>query len=105
MPTQYLVTNSLAQAKAQSKTWWERVLGHPKKAEDVSEFLVDCKENPVDMPRAVLIVTQEAYDEVYPKLTPQEKQFADANLLPETDPYAVAFLNATRWPQSAGPPW
>jgi hypothetical protein len=101
MPTQYLVANSLGQAKAQSKTYWEKILGRPKKTEDVTEFMSACIENPLDN-KGVIVIQQSEYDLVYPKLTPQEKAFANANLKLASDPYIVAFLNATKLPSVAG---
>lgn len=93
MPTQYLVTNNIGQAQAQSRNYWVKILGRPKKSEETTEFMSLCVENPNDH-KGVIIISQAQYDKVYPLLTPQEKAFADANLLPESDPYVVAFLNA-----------
>lgn len=93
MPTQYLVTNSLGQAQAQSKVYWERILGRAKKAEDVTEGLSLCMTNPLDG-NGIIVIQQAEYDMVYPKLSVQEKAFADANLKPATDPYIAAFLVA-----------
>lgn len=97
MPTQYLVTNSLGQAQAQSKTYWEKILGRPKKTQDVTEFLSTCTENPIDH-KGIISIEQTEYDILYPKLTPQEKAFADANLKPASDPYIAAFLEAIKPP-------
>lgn len=95
MPTQYLVVNSLGQAQAQSKNYWEKIMGRPKRAQDTTELMSECVENPIDH-NGVIIVGQAQYDVLYPKLTPQEKAFADANLRPASDPYIVAFLEAIK---------
>lgn len=97
MPTQYLVTNSLGQAQAQSKVYWERILGRTKNPGDVTEFLSYCMTNPNDG-KGIIIIKQAEYNMVYPKLSAQEKAFADANLKPETDPYIVAFLATLKDP-------
>lgn len=91
--TQYMVANSLGQAQAQSKTYWEKILGRPKHTQDVTEFMSQSLENPLDH-KGVIIIEDREYNLLYPKLTPQEKAFADANLLPASDPYVVSFLAA-----------
>jgi hypothetical protein len=95
MPTQYLVANNLGQAVAQSRNYWVKILGRPKKTEDITDLMSACVENPNDH-KGIIIIGQAEYNKVYPLLTPQEKAFADANLLPESDPYIVAFLNAIK---------
>lgn len=95
MPTQYLVANNLGQAQAQSRNYWAKILGRPKKSEDTTDLMSECVENPADH-KGIIIINQPEYDLVYPKLTPQEKAFADANLKPESDPYIQAFLNAIK---------
>jgi len=97
MATQYLVTNNLGQAQAQSRNYWVKILGRAKRPEDTTEFMSSCLENPIDH-KGVIIIRQPEYDRVYPLLTPQEKAFADANLLPESDPYIIAFLEAIKPP-------
>lgn len=93
MPTQYLVTNSLGQAEAQSKNYWEKILGRPKNTQDITEFMSQCDENPIDN-KGIITIEQREYDRLYPLLTPQEKAFADANLKPVTDQYYQDFLAA-----------
>ncbi len=101
MPTQYLVTNSLGQAQAQSRTYWEKIMGRPKRTQDTTEFMSLCQENPIDH-KGIISIQQAEYNMVYPKLTPQEKAFADANLKPESDPYIQAFLAAIAVPPIGG---
>ena len=93
--TRYLVLNSLGQAQAQSKVYWEKILGRPKHQVDTTEFMSVCMENPLDQ-KGVILIENAEYDMLYPKLTPQEKAWADANLLLESDPYIVAFLDAIK---------
>lgn len=93
MATQYLVTNSLGQAQAQSKNYWEKILGRPKNQQDVTEFMSLCQENPIDH-KGIITILDAEYNLLYPKLTPQEKAFADANLKPITDQYYQDFQAA-----------
>jgi hypothetical protein len=95
MPTQYLIMNSLGQAQAQSKTYWEKILGRTKYPQDTTEFMSLCEENPLDN-KGIIIIEQPEYDRLYPLLTPQEKAFADANLKLASDPYIAAFLDAIK---------
>ena len=93
MATQYLVMNSLGQAQAQSKVYWEKILGRPKNTQDVTEFMSQCDENPIDH-KGIITIMDAEYNRLYPLLTPQEKAFADANLKPITDQYYQDFLAA-----------
>ena len=101
MATQYLVTNSLGQAEAQSRNYWEKILGRPKKTGDHTEFMSQCEENPIDH-KGIITIFDAEYQRLYPLLTPSEKAFADANLKPITDQYYQDFRAAVEAASQTG---
>ena len=93
MATRYLILTGKQAAKAQSADWWNKVLGRLKLAIDVTEFLVRVIPHPTT-DTALVVVDDASYALVTPKMTANEKNNLDANLLPATDPAVVAFLAA-----------
>jgi len=79
--TMYIRFNTKQECRQLSADFWTRILGHPKNAEDVTEFLfpsVGCQDGGHDY----LVLTEPLFTEIYEKLTPQEKNFVDTNMVP-----------------------
>jgi len=94
MATRYVLLSTRTAAKAQSADWWTKVLGRAKIALDVTEFLAMVLVHPSNG-TALVVVSDETYATVTPKLTPAQKTTLDASLLLATDPTVVAFLAAS----------
>jgi len=94
MATRYVLLNTKTAAKAQSADWWTKVLTRAKSPTDITTFLAMVLVHPVNG-TALIVVSDEVYALVTPKLTAQEKTTLDASLLPATDPVVVAFLAAS----------
>lgn len=80
----YLRYNTKQEAKQASADLWVRLLGHPKRPEDVSEFIfatLGCQDGAHDY----LILTEPLFSEVWPKLTPQEQNFVNSNMVPASN--------------------
>ena len=93
MATRYYPLSTKQAALAQDQDWWEKVLGRAKFPQDVTEFLFGILVHPVNG-TALLVVDDNGYNMVAPRLTPQQKAAVDAALLPETDPVVVAMKAA-----------
>jgi hypothetical protein len=93
MATRYYVTKTQREALDLSETHWTRVLGNPKKPEDVSTHLWPIMTDP-KTGASMLVVTDAVYAQVYPKLTPEEKKIMDEGLVTEDDPRVKAILAA-----------
>jgi hypothetical protein len=82
--TMYLRFTDKQAARTMTADFWERILGHSKLPADVTEFLfatLGCKDGAHDY----LVLTEPFYSELWPKLTPQEQSFLDANLVPASN--------------------
>ena len=78
--TMYLRFNTKQEAKQLSADFWVRILGHPKLPGDRTEFLfrtLGCKDGNHDY----MVLTEPYFSEIWPKLTPQEQNFLDANMV------------------------
>jgi len=78
--TMYLRFNTKQDCKQMSADFWERMLGHPKLPNDITEFLfgsVGCRDGGWDY----MVLTEPLFSQLYPKLTAQEKNFVDANMV------------------------
>jgi hypothetical protein len=79
--TMYLRFSTKQEAKQLSADFWTRILGRPKNPQDTSEFLfrsVGCKDGGHDY----LVLSEPYFSQVWPKLTPQEQNFLDVNMVP-----------------------
>jgi hypothetical protein len=79
--TMYLRFTDKQAAKQMTADFWERILGHPKLPGDITEFLfptLGCQDGAHDY----MELTEPFYSEIWPKLTLQEQNFLDANLVP-----------------------
>ena len=78
--TMYLRFNTKQECKQMSADFWTRILGHPKSPDDTTEFLfgaLGCKDGAHDY----LVLTEPYFSEIWPKLTPQEQNFLNANMV------------------------
>jgi hypothetical protein len=91
MATQYYLLSTKQAAHQLSAQHWERVLGRPKKAQDTTTFLWVVMTNP-NTDESMIVVTDDLYALIYPKLTPQEQQTMDNKLVPESDPRVQAII-------------
>jgi len=79
--TMYLRYNTKQDAKQASADFWIRVLGHPKNAEDATEFIfarLGCQDGGWDY----LVLTEPLFSQLWPKLTTQEQNFVNVNMVP-----------------------
>jgi hypothetical protein len=82
--TMYLRYNTKQECKQASADLWVRLLGHPKNPADMTEFIFDslgCQDGAHDY----LILSEPLFSQIYPKLTAQEKNFIDANMVPASN--------------------
>src|SRR5262245_7677840 len=82
--TMYLRFSTKQEAKQLDADFWVRILGHPKRPEDVSEFLfgsLGCKDGAHDY----LMLVEPEFSRIWPLLTPQEQAFVDANMVPASN--------------------
>jgi hypothetical protein len=82
--TMYLRYSTKQECKQASADLWVRLLGHPKNPGDVTEFIfptLGCQDGGHDY----LILTEPLFSEVWPKLTPQEQNFLNANMVPASN--------------------
>lgn len=104
MATQYLILNGKQAAKAQNAQWWEKVLGRKKLAMDVTEFLFMIVNHPAD-DTAMVYVTDNEFNMVWPTMTPAERSTFMGNVKQENDPAVIQFkadVEAAR-PKPPGP--
>jgi len=79
--TMYLRFSSKDLERQSSADFWTRILGRPKRPEDVTELIFDslgCRDGAHDY----MVLIEPLYSELWPKLTPSEQAFLDANLVP-----------------------
>lgn len=89
----YLRFNTKQDAKQMDADFWVRILGHPKRPEDVSEFLfgsVGCQDGGWDY----LILSEPWFTVIWPKLTAQEQNFVDVNMVPASNVQVQSCLNS-----------
>jgi hypothetical protein len=82
--TMYIRFATKQEARNTSANFWETVLGHPKRPEDVTEFIfptLGCQDGGHDY----MILTEPLFSQLYPKLTTQEKNFVDTNMVPASN--------------------
>lgn len=90
MATQYLILNGKQAAKAQNAQWWEKVLGRAKFPQDMTEFLFPIAPHPL-YDTALVYVTDNEFNLVWPKMTPAERSTFLGNVKQESDPAVVQF--------------
>lgn len=90
MATQYLILNGKQAAKAQNAQWWDKVLGRAKFPQDVTEFLFVIVNHPSN-DTAMVYVTDNEFNLVWPKLTPAERSTFMGNVKQESDPAVIKF--------------
>jgi hypothetical protein len=98
--TMYLRYNTKQECKQASKDFWERLLGHPKNLQDISEFIfatLGCQDGGHDY----LILTEPLFSQLFPKLTPQEQNFVNANMVPASNVQVQSCMNSI--PEPPGP--
>lgn len=84
---QYLWYEELDEAKAQSRSKWADKIGHPKRPEDVTEYIWSWH-SPPDKTYYVLAI----HENEFHLLSPAEM----GDLMPESDPLVVAcFVDST----------
>jgi hypothetical protein len=91
--TMYLRYNTKQEAKQASTDFWLRLLGHPKNPQDISEFIfktVGCQDGGWDY----LILTEPLFSQLYPKLTAQEQNFVNANMVPVSNVQVQSCINS-----------
>ena len=79
-----------------SKDWWDRIVGHPKRPEDVTEFSCEVISHPTIANRNYAILTDSIKAQVFPLLSPQEMNFVNANKVPESNQGVQETLQAVR---------
>lgn len=80
----YLRFSTKQEAKQTSQDFWERILGRPVNPQDVTTYLfsgLGCRDGGHDY----LVLTEPYFTEIWPKLTPQEQTFVDANMVPRSN--------------------
>jgi len=98
--TMYLRFNTKQEAKNLSADFWVRILGHPKRPEDTTEFLfgsLGCKDGAHDY----LVMYEPFFSQIWPLLTSQEQAFVDANMVPVSNVQVQSCLASL--PQPIGP--
>jgi len=89
----YLRFNTKQDAKQLDADFWVRILGHPKRPEDVTEFLfttLGCLDGGWDY----MIIAEPMYSMIWPKLTAQEQNFVDTNMVPVTNVQVQSCINS-----------
>jgi len=91
--TMYLRYNTKQEAKQASADFWVRLLGHLKNPQDTTEFIfptVGCQDGGWDY----LILTEPLFSQLWPKLTAQEQNFLNANMVPVNNVQVQSCLNS-----------
>jgi hypothetical protein len=79
--TMYLRFTTKQAARELSADFWVRILGHPKLPGDITEFLfgtLGCQDGAHDY----VVLTEPYFSEIWPKLTLEEQNFLNANMVP-----------------------
>jgi hypothetical protein len=80
----YLRYSAKDEARLADEGFWERILGRPKEPDDITRYCfgtLNCQDGAHDY----MILTEPLFSEVYPKLTTQERNFVDANMVPASN--------------------
>jgi|SRR5262245_23132187 len=80
----YLRFSTKQECKQLDADFWTRILGRPKRPQDVTEFLfgsLGCKDGGHDY----MVLIEPHFSQIWPKLTAQEQAFVDANMVPESN--------------------
>jgi len=91
--TMYLRYNTKQEAKQASADFWTRLLGHPKLPVDVTEFIfstIGCRDGGWDF----LVLTEPLFSQLWPKLTAQEQNFVNVNMVPIGNTQVQACINS-----------
>jgi len=95
--TMYLRYNTKQDAKQASADFWVRVLGHPKNPGDTTEFIfpsAGCQDGGWDY----LVLTEPLFSQLWPKLTTQEQNFVNANMVPVSNVQVQSCINSIKGP-------
>jgi hypothetical protein len=98
MATQYIAATTKDIAKSQNKDWWEKVLGRPKNPQDTTAYLFGIWQSQQSN-QCMIAVTDNELAMIWPKLTTQEKNFFNANVLQANDPQVLAFFGDSPGPR------
>lgn len=89
MATQYLILSTKQAAMAANEDYWNKVLGRLKLPQDITQYLCAVTTDPIT-DNSMLAVDDRSYGIVYQRLTLQQQQFLDLNLVGENDPRVIA---------------
>jgi hypothetical protein len=95
--TMYIRFSTKQLAKQQSADFWVRVLGRPYNPADTTQFIfqtLGCQDGAHDY----LVLTEPLFSQLYPKLTPQEKNFVDTNMVDINNVQVQSCLNSLPHP-------
>jgi hypothetical protein len=81
--TMYLRYNTKQEAALASANFWDR-LGHPTDALNVTQFIFEAIHCPNNN-SGYLVLTEPLFSELFPKLTAQEQNFVNANMVPASN--------------------
>src|SRR5215475_8421112 len=98
----YLRFNNKAQADQQSIDLWTQILGHPTNATDVSSASFVTIFCPNDN-SGYVVLTEPFYSYAYPKLTAQQQNFVETNMVSSSNVQVTNCLNAQPQPHPPGP--
>ena len=82
--TMYLRYNTKQECKQASADLWDRLLGRPSNAQDMTKFIfptLGCRDGQHDY----LVLTEPLFSQLFPKLTPQEQNFVNTNMVPASN--------------------
>jgi|SRR5215831_2215403 len=97
--TMYIRYNTQQEAKLASANYWDR-LGHPTDPGNVTQFIFDAIHCPNNN-SGYLVLIEPLFSALFPKLTAQEQNFVNANMVPASNSGVSACLAAI---QAANPP-
>ena len=95
--TMYLRYNTKQDCKQASADFWVRLLGHPVTPGDVTQFVfatLGCQDGGWDY----LILTEPLFSDLWPKLTTQEQNFVNANMVPVSNVQVQSCINSIKGP-------
>lgn len=93
MATMYFPLSTKQLANVQDADFWVKFIRRAKFPLDVTEFLFPILSHPVTG-ASLLVVSDEQYADLVPKLSAQDKTFLDNKLLPASDPEVAPILAA-----------
>jgi hypothetical protein len=89
--TQYILLTTEAAARAESEAEWNAILGRARLPQDITRYLSRIVVDPVDG-RALVVMDDQSYGMITPKLSNQEQRALDNKLLPANAPDVVQIL-------------